>query len=112
LIKLQVRGSSSRLGRFTPTPIVEAEYMAATGFLTQILRQVLAPRLGPYMAERSEFELPVPVSKLSYDSIMLGLGEQLGMVDKEKALDDRRFPRPLSLVGVFCQRQYGATGLR
>jgi hypothetical protein len=36
LIKLQVRGSSSRLGRFTLTPIVEAEYMAATGFLTQI----------------------------------------------------------------------------
>ena len=36
MIKLQVRGSSSRLGRFTLTPIVEAEYMAATGFLTQI----------------------------------------------------------------------------
>jgi hypothetical protein len=25
------------------------------------LRQVLAPRLGPYMAERSGFELPVPI---------------------------------------------------
>ena len=37
LIKLQVRGYSSRLGRFTLTPIVEAEYMAATGFPTQIL---------------------------------------------------------------------------
>ena len=36
MIKLQVRGYSSRLGRFTLTPIVEAEYMAATGFPTQI----------------------------------------------------------------------------
>ena len=36
MIKLQVRGYSSRLGRFTLTPIVEAEYMAATGLPTQI----------------------------------------------------------------------------
>jgi hypothetical protein len=71
LIKLQVRGSSSWLGRFTLTPIKEAEYMAATGFLTQIFRQVLASWLGPYMAERTEFELPVPVSKLSDDSVVL-----------------------------------------
>jgi hypothetical protein len=61
LIKLQVRGSSSWLGRFTLTPIKEAEYMAATGFLTQIFRQVLASWLGPYMAERTGFELAVPL---------------------------------------------------
>ena len=65
MIKLQVRGSSSRLGRFNLTPIVEAEYMAATGFPTQNLRLVLASWLGPYMAERSEFELPVPLVFLS-----------------------------------------------
>jgi hypothetical protein len=70
LIKLQVRGSSSWLGRFTLTPIKEAEYMAATGFLTQIFRQVLASWLGPYMAERGEFELPVPIREKS-DGIRL-----------------------------------------
>src|ERR1700751_2344804 len=32
-------------------------------------RQVLAPRLGPYMAERSEFELSIPVCEQSDDSI-------------------------------------------
>src|SRR5216683_6321357 len=30
------------------------------------------------MVERSEFELPVPVSKLSYDSIMLGFAIETG----------------------------------
>ena len=30
------------------------------------------------LAERSEFELPVPVSKLSYDSIMLGFAIETG----------------------------------
>jgi hypothetical protein len=54
------RGSSSRLGRFNLTPIVEAEYMAATGFPTQNLKQVLASWLGPYMAERTGFEPAVP----------------------------------------------------
>ena len=31
------------------------------------------------MAEESEFELPVPVSKLSYDSIMLGFAIETGL---------------------------------
>jgi hypothetical protein len=34
--------------------------MAATGFPTQNLKQVLASWLGPYMAERGGFEPPVP----------------------------------------------------
>ena len=32
------------------------------------------PSRGDSLAERSEFELPVPVSKLSSDSTMLGFG--------------------------------------
>jgi len=75
LIKLQVRGYSSRLGRFTLTPIVEAEYMAATGFPTQNLRLVLASWLGPYMAERNGFELPVPL--VSYRNALRSTNESL-----------------------------------
>jgi hypothetical protein len=58
LIKLQVRGYSSRLGRFTLTPIVEAEYMAATGFPTQISDRYLLGWVHIWWSG-AEFELPV-----------------------------------------------------
>src|SRR6202035_1314033 len=46
-------------------------------------------------AERSEFELPVPVSKLSYDSIMLGFAIETGC---EALLPRLRFWRALVFV--------------
>ena len=42
---------------------------ARTGGFRAILREVR--KLTDWMVERSEFELPVPVSKLSDDSVVL-----------------------------------------
>jgi hypothetical protein len=47
------------------------------------------------LAEGSEFELPVPVSKLSYDSIMVGFAIETGC---EALLPPLRFWRALVFV--------------
>ena len=39
------------------------------------------------LAERSEFELPVPVSKLSYDSTMLGLRSVITVITPHRVSD-------------------------
>jgi hypothetical protein len=39
------------------------------------------------MVERSEFELPVPVSKLSYDSTMLGLRSVITVITPHRVSD-------------------------
>jgi hypothetical protein len=52
-----VRGSSSWLGRFALTPIIEAEYMAATGSTNHDSDRYSHLGWVHIWAEQSEFEL-------------------------------------------------------
>src|SRR4029077_20008053 len=66
------------------------------------------PKPEDSLAERSEFELPVPVSKRSYDSIMLGFAIETGC---EALLPRTAF---LARFGFCCwkrQSQNGAASL-
>jgi hypothetical protein len=60
------------------------------------------------MAERSEFELPVPVSKLSYDSIMLGFAIE---TDCEALLPRTAFLARFSFCRWKGRSQNGAASL-
>src|SRR6202521_3761889 len=68
----------------------------------------MRPDLDRLLAKRSEFELPVPVSKLSYDSIMLGFAIETGC---EALLPRTAFLARFSLCRWKRRSQNGAASL-
>ena len=67
----EARGNPSRPGLHL-TPDKQAGYMTATEFqIASALQPLHAGGAHIWMAERSEFELPVLVSKLSDDNVVL-----------------------------------------
>ena len=67
----EARGNPSRPGLHL-TPDKQAGYMTATEFqIASALRPLHAGGVHIWLAEGSEFELPVPVSKQSDDNVVL-----------------------------------------